>query len=115
MKKVIIIDDESAGRKLIRDYLADFPDLILVQEANNGVWPLAPPPPNGQTTVALFTDDPFGGSPLLIESFAAGDFATGAVVSGPNIDTVVETFESTSAGLSNPTPDSQRGTSPSSA
>ena len=37
MKKVIIIDDESAGRKLIRDYLVDFPDLIPVQEANNGV------------------------------------------------------------------------------
>lgn len=37
MKKVAIIDDESAGRKLIKEYLADFPDLILVGEANNGV------------------------------------------------------------------------------
>lgn len=37
MKKVVIIDDESAGRKLIKQYLADFPNLILVGEANNGV------------------------------------------------------------------------------
>lgn len=37
MKKVIIVDDESAGRKLIREYLADYPSLILVGEANNGV------------------------------------------------------------------------------
>ncbi len=37
MKKVIIIDDESAGRKLIKEYLEDYPSLILVGEANNGV------------------------------------------------------------------------------
>lgn len=37
MKKVIIIDDESAGRKLIKEYLVDFSELILVGEANNGV------------------------------------------------------------------------------
>ncbi len=37
MKKVIIIDDESAGRKLIAEYLAFYPELILVGEANNGV------------------------------------------------------------------------------
>ncbi|MEM6965499.1 MAG: LytTR family DNA-binding domain-containing protein [Bacteroidota bacterium] len=37
MKKVVIIDDESAGRKLIKEYLKDFPNLILVGEANNGV------------------------------------------------------------------------------
>lgn len=37
MKKVAIIDDESAGRKLIREYLEDFPDMIIVAEANNGV------------------------------------------------------------------------------
>lgn len=37
MKKVVIVDDESAGRKLIKEYLKDFPDLILVGEANNGV------------------------------------------------------------------------------
>lgn len=37
MKKVVIIDDESAGRKLIKEYLQDFPSLILVGEANNGV------------------------------------------------------------------------------
>lgn len=37
MKKVIIVDDESAGRKLIKEYLQAFPNLILVGEANNGV------------------------------------------------------------------------------
>ncbi|MEM1328161.1 MAG: LytTR family DNA-binding domain-containing protein [Bacteroidota bacterium] len=37
MKKIIIIDDESAGRTLIEQYLTDYPDLILVGEANNGV------------------------------------------------------------------------------
>ena len=37
MKKVIIVDDESAGRKLITEYLAHYPELILVGEANNGV------------------------------------------------------------------------------
>lgn len=37
MKKVIVVDDEAAGRKLITEYLAYYPDLILVGEANNGV------------------------------------------------------------------------------
>ena len=37
MKKVIIIDDESAGRQLIKEYLKDYPSLILLGEANNGV------------------------------------------------------------------------------
>ncbi|MDP5092568.1 MAG: response regulator [Polaribacter sp.] len=37
MKKVIIVDDENAGRKLIKEYLEDFPELILLGEANNGV------------------------------------------------------------------------------
>jgi two-component system LytT family response regulator len=37
MKKVIIIDDEKAGRKLIKEYLSNFPALILLGEANNGV------------------------------------------------------------------------------
>lgn len=37
MKKVAIIDDESSGRKLIREYLEDFPEMIIVAEANNGV------------------------------------------------------------------------------
>ncbi len=37
MKKVLIADDEKAGRKLIKEYLADFPDLILIAEVNNGV------------------------------------------------------------------------------
>ena len=37
MRKVIIVDDEAAGRKLIKEYLQDFKDLILLGEANNGV------------------------------------------------------------------------------
>ncbi|EZH74115.1 LytTR family transcriptional regulator [Aquimarina atlantica] len=37
MKKVLIIDDEAAARKLIKEYLTDFPELILLGEANNGV------------------------------------------------------------------------------
>ena len=37
MKKVVIVDDEGAGRKMIKEYLTDFPQLILVGEANNGV------------------------------------------------------------------------------
>lgn len=37
MKKVIIVDDEAAGRKLIKEYMIDFPELILIGEANNDV------------------------------------------------------------------------------
>lgn len=37
MQKVIIIDDEAAGRQLIQEYLEDFPDMIVMGEANNGV------------------------------------------------------------------------------
>ncbi|GAB2583201.1 LytR/AlgR family response regulator transcription factor [Spirosoma areae] len=37
MQKVIIIDDEAAGRMLIRQYLENYPALIVVGEANNGV------------------------------------------------------------------------------
>ena len=37
MKKIIIIDDEAAGRTLIKQYLAEYPTLIVVGEANNGV------------------------------------------------------------------------------
>ncbi len=37
MRKVIIVDDEAAGRKLIKEYLSDYPNLILIAEANNGV------------------------------------------------------------------------------
>ena len=37
MQKVIIADDEAAGRILIKQYLEDFPTLIIVGEANNGV------------------------------------------------------------------------------
>lgn len=37
MRKVIIVDDEKAGRQLISEYLKDYPDLIVLGEANNGV------------------------------------------------------------------------------
>ena len=37
MRKVVIIDDEAAGRQLIKEYLSEFKDLILLGEANNGV------------------------------------------------------------------------------
>jgi len=37
MKKVIVVDDEAAGRSLIIEYLAFYPELILIAEANNGV------------------------------------------------------------------------------
>lgn len=37
MKKVIIVDDEKAGRQLIKEYLEDYANLIVLGEANNGV------------------------------------------------------------------------------
>lgn len=37
MRKVVVIDDEAAGRTLIKQYLAEYPSLIMVGEANNGV------------------------------------------------------------------------------
>jgi two-component system, LytTR family, response regulator len=37
MKKVAVIDDEAAGRTLIKQYLMEYPNLIVVGEANNGV------------------------------------------------------------------------------
>lgn len=37
MKKVVIVDDESAGRKLIKEYLSDYASYFLVGEANNGI------------------------------------------------------------------------------
>ena len=37
MKKVIIVDDESSGRKLIKEYLGDYADYFIIGEANNGV------------------------------------------------------------------------------
>ncbi|MEM7574745.1 MAG: LytTR family DNA-binding domain-containing protein [Bacteroidota bacterium] len=37
MKKVIIVDDESSARSLIKEYLEDYPDCIVMQECNNGV------------------------------------------------------------------------------
>ena len=37
MKKVIIIDDEDPARALVKEYLADYENLILLDECNNGV------------------------------------------------------------------------------
>jgi len=37
MIKVVVIDDEAPGRKLIIEYMAFYPELVLVGEANNGV------------------------------------------------------------------------------
>ena len=37
MQKVIIVDDEAPARSLIREYLTDYPDLVVLQECNNGV------------------------------------------------------------------------------
>lgn len=37
MKKVLLIDDEAPARQLLREYLEDYPSLIIVGEANNGV------------------------------------------------------------------------------
>lgn len=37
LQKVVLIDDESPARQLLREYLGGFPDLIVVGEANNGV------------------------------------------------------------------------------
>lgn len=37
MKKVLIIDDEAPARQLIKEYLEDYPDLVSLGEANNGV------------------------------------------------------------------------------
>nr|WP_299384738.1 LytTR family transcriptional regulator DNA-binding domain-containing protein [Allomuricauda sp.] len=37
MKKVLIADDEKAGRILIKEFLEDYPDLVLIAEVNNGV------------------------------------------------------------------------------
>ena len=41
MKKVVIVDDEKSGRALIKEYLENHEDLILVGEANNGVDAIA--------------------------------------------------------------------------
>ncbi len=37
MKKVIIIDDEAPARSLIKEFLEDYEDLVLLEECNNGV------------------------------------------------------------------------------
>lgn len=37
MKKVIIVDDEAPARELIREYISEYKDLIVVGECNNGV------------------------------------------------------------------------------
>ncbi|MGD1841896.1 MAG: LytR/AlgR family response regulator transcription factor [Thermonemataceae bacterium] len=37
LKKVVIVDDEQAGRQLIKEYLTNYTWLCIVGEANNGV------------------------------------------------------------------------------
>lgn len=37
MKKVIIVDDEDPARLLVKQYLNDYKDLVLLDECNNGV------------------------------------------------------------------------------
>ena len=37
MQKIVIADDEAAGRTLIKQYLQEYPTMIVVGEANNGV------------------------------------------------------------------------------
>ena len=37
MKKVIIIDDEAPARSLIKEFLQDYEELVLLEECNNGV------------------------------------------------------------------------------
>lgn len=37
MKKVLIADDEDSGRVLIKEYLKDYSNLVLLTEVNNGV------------------------------------------------------------------------------
>ena len=37
MKKVLIADDEDSGRILIKEYLKDYSNLVLLSEVNNGV------------------------------------------------------------------------------
>lgn len=37
MQKVIIVDDEAPARSLIREYLNDYPGLVVLEECNNGV------------------------------------------------------------------------------
>jgi len=37
MKKVIIVDDEEPARSLVKEYLEDYENLVLLDECNNGV------------------------------------------------------------------------------
>lgn len=37
MKKVVIIDDEAPARSLLKEYLSNYPSMVIVGEANNGV------------------------------------------------------------------------------
>ncbi len=37
MKKVVIVDDEAPARSLLKEYLYNFPSMVVVGEANNGV------------------------------------------------------------------------------
>jgi len=37
MQKVLLIDDEAPARQLLREYLSEYPELVIVGEASNGV------------------------------------------------------------------------------
>lgn len=37
MQKIIIVDDEAPARSLIKEYLQDYPNLVVLEECNNGV------------------------------------------------------------------------------
>lgn len=37
MKKVIIVDDEASARSLVKEYLQEYEDFVLIEECNNGV------------------------------------------------------------------------------
>ena len=37
LRKVLLVDDEAPARQLLREYLAAYPSLVIIGEANNGV------------------------------------------------------------------------------
>lgn len=37
LKKVIIVDDEAPARSLVKEYLQEYPEFVLIEECNNGV------------------------------------------------------------------------------
>jgi hypothetical protein len=62
----------------------------------------AMPAYGGHATVTLYTDDPLSGGAFEFESFAAGNWTTGASFAGGQISAMSEIFQSTALGLGNP-------------